>query len=115
MSPTMDFDLKERVRMSSDIVDVIGRHLELRPQGRDLVARCPWHDDRSPSLHVSPQRQTWRCWVCNIGGDVFSYVMRRDGVEFVEALKRVGLPAYAKGGVVKGSYLDNDPLEPALY
>jgi len=87
VSPTMDFDLKERVRMSADIVDVIGRHLELRPQGRDLVARCPWHDDRSPSLHVSQQRQTWRCWVCNIGGDVFSYVMRRDGVDFVEALK----------------------------
>lgn len=119
MSPTMDFDLKERVRMSSDIVDVIGRHLELRPQGRDLVARCPWHDDRSPSLHVSPQRQTWRCWVCNIGGDVFSYVMRRDGVEFVEALKtlaeQAGIEYQATGRkVAPGSPEDKSALLAAM-
>jgi DNA primase len=119
VSPTMDFDLKERVRMSSDIVDVIGRHLELRPQGRDLVARCPWHDDRSPSLHVSPQRQTWRCWVCNIGGDVFSYVMRRDGVEFVEALKTLAEQAgieYQPTGrkVAPGSPEDKSALLAAM-
>ncbi len=83
----MDFDIKERVRSAFDIVDVIGAQLELRPQGRAFVARCPWHNDKRPSLQVNPQRQTWKCWVCNIGGDVFSYVMQRDGVEFGEALK----------------------------
>jgi DNA primase len=87
VSLSMDFDLKERVRMAIDLVDVVGSHLELTPQGRAFVARCPWHDDRRPSLQVNPQRQTWKCWVCDIGGDVFSYVMRRDGVDFVEALK----------------------------
>lgn len=101
MSPSMDFDLKERVRLASDIVDVIGRHLELRPQGRKFVARCPWHDDRSPSLNVNPERQSWKCWVCDIGGDVFSYVMRRDGVDFPEALRtlaeRAGIE-YRPGG-----------------
>lgn len=86
MSLPLDFDIKERVRMAVDIVDVMGS-LELRPQGRGYVARCPWHDDRRPSLQINPQRQTWKCWVCDIGGDVFSYVMRRDGVEFFEALK----------------------------
>lgn len=83
----MDFDIKERVRSAFDIVDVIGAQLELRPQGRAFVARCPWHNDKRPSLQVNPQRQTWKCWVCNIGGDVFSYVMQRDGVDFGEALK----------------------------
>ncbi len=83
----MDFDLKERVRMAFDIVDVIGSHLELRPQGRAFVARCPWHNDNRPSLQVNPQRQTWKCWVCDIGGDLFSYVMQRDGVTFPEAMK----------------------------
>ncbi|WP_419580384.1 DNA primase [Stieleria magnilauensis] len=83
----MDLDLKERVRAAVDLVDVIGASLTLVPKGRMLAAQCPWHDDRSPSLTVNRERQTWKCWVCDIGGDVFSYVMRRDGVDFVTALR----------------------------
>lgn len=101
LSLPMDFDLKERVRAAFDIVDVIGSHLELRPQGRAFVASCPWHNDKRPSLQVNPQRQTWKCWVCNIGGDVFSYVMQRDGVDFSEALKtlaeKAGIEIKASG------------------
>ncbi|HRF01631.1 MAG TPA: DNA primase [Pirellulaceae bacterium] len=82
-----DFDVKDRVRQAIDIVDLIGRSLELRRQGRNFVARCPWHDDRRPSLQVNPDRQSWKCWVCNIGGDVFSFVMQREGVAFGEALR----------------------------
>lgn len=120
MSLSMDFDLKERVRMAVDIVDVIGSHLELTPQGRAYVARCPWHDDRRPSLQVNPQRQTWKCWVCDIGGDVFSYVMRRDGVDFVEALKilaeKAGIEYQPAGGakVVPGSPDDKATLLAAM-
>ncbi|MFM8250342.1 MAG: DNA primase [Planctomycetota bacterium] len=80
-------DSKERVRQATDIADLVGSYLELRRQGRNYVARCPWHDDRKPSLQVNPERQSWKCWVCNIGGDVFSFVMRREGVEFPEALR----------------------------
>ncbi|MCG8650951.1 MAG: DNA primase [Pirellulales bacterium] len=87
MSLPADFDLKERVRSAVDIVDVIGATLELQPQGRNFVTRCPWHDDRRPSMTVNQQRQTWKCWPCDIGGDVFSFVMRRDGVDFPTALK----------------------------
>ena len=83
----MDFDLKERVRSAVDIVDVIGASMTLQPKGRLHVGVCPWHDDRSPSLTVNRERQTWKCWPCDIGGDVFSFVMRRDGVDFVTALK----------------------------
>ena len=83
----MDLDLKERVRSAVDIVDVIGASLTLVPKGRMLAAHCPWHDDRSPSLTINRERQTWKCWVCDIGGDVFSYVMQRDGVDFVTALR----------------------------
>ncbi|XZE51935.1 DNA primase [Planctomycetaceae bacterium SH139] len=90
MSSVTDFDLKERIRSAVDIVDVIGRQMELRRQGRNFVARCPWHDDRRPSLLINQERQTWRCWVCDIGGDVFSYIMRRDGVTFPEALQLLG-------------------------
>ncbi|OYP35528.1 DNA primase [Rhodopirellula sp. MGV] len=75
------------MRASVDIVDVIGASLTLAPKGRMLAARCPWHDDRSPSLSVNKERQTWKCWVCDIGGDVFSFVMKREGVDFVTALR----------------------------
>ncbi len=85
----MDFDLKERVRTAVDIVDVIGSQLELRPQGRNFVARCPWHNDRRPSMTVNQERQTWKCWVCDIGGDIFSYVMQRDGLDFPTALRQL--------------------------
>src|SRR4051812_24909914 len=80
-------DAKEQVRQATDIVDLIGKHLELRRAGRGYVGRCPWHDDRRPSLQVNPDRQTWKCWVCDIGGDVFSFVMKREGCEFREALE----------------------------
>lgn len=87
MSLGVDFDTKERVRLASDIVDVVGAYLTLRRQGRNFVASCPWHDDRRPSLQVNPQRQSWKCWVCDIGGDVFSFVQKREGVEFPDALR----------------------------
>ncbi len=87
MTLLADLDLKERVRNAVDLVDLVGASLELRRQGRGFVARCPWHDDRRPSLMVNPERQTWRCWVCDIGGDVFSFIMRRDGCGFPEAMR----------------------------
>lgn len=80
-------DAKEQVRQATDIVDLVGKHLELRRAGRGYVGRCPWHDDRKPSLQVNPDRQTWKCWVCDIGGDVFSFVMKREGCDFREALQ----------------------------
>ena len=80
-------DAKEQVRQAIDIVDLVGSYLELRRQGRNYAARCPWHDDTRPSLSVNPDRQTWKCWVCNLGGDIFSFVMKRESVDFKEALK----------------------------
>jgi DNA primase len=80
-------DAKEQVRQATDIVELVGKHLDLRRAGRNYVGRCPWHDDRKPSLNVNPDRQTWKCWVCDIGGDVFSFVMKREGCDFREALQ----------------------------
>lgn len=80
------FDVKEQVRQATDIVDLVGQYLQLRRQGRNYVALCPWHDDTRPSLQVNPERQSWKCWVCDIGGDVFSFFMQIEGIEFREAL-----------------------------
>ncbi len=102
MSFTYDSDTKERVRAATDIVDLIGSRLELRRQGRNYVALCPWHADSRPSLQINSERQTWKCWVCDIGGDVFSYLMQDEGLSFPEALKvlaeRAGIALAAKRG-----------------
>ena len=82
-------DLKERVRDATDIADLVGSYLTLRRQGKNLVGLCPWHDDSKPSLNVNPERQTFRCWVCDIGGDVYSFLMRMEKVEFREALEQL--------------------------
>jgi DNA primase len=81
------FDAKERVKQAVDIVELVGSHLSLRRQGRNYVGLCPWHDDSRPSLQVNPERQSFKCWPCQIGGDVFTFVMKIEGVEFREALE----------------------------
>ena len=96
MAPIIEFDTKERVREATDIVDLISGYLDLRREGRGFSAICPWHDDSHPSLKINPDRQTWKCWVCNIGGDVFSFVQQREGIGFGEALRmlaeKAGIP-----------------------
>ena len=82
-------DLKERVRDATDIVDVVGSYIALRRGGKAMVGLCPWHDDSRPSFQVNPERQTFRCWVCDIGGDVFNFVMRMEKIEFREALEQL--------------------------
>jgi DNA primase len=81
------FDTKEQVRQAVDIVDLVSSYVQLRRQGRNFVGLCPWHDDSRPSLQVNPERQSFKCWVCDIGGDVFSFVMKAEGLEFREALE----------------------------
>lgn len=82
------FDAKERIRDAIDIVDLVSRYVpSLRRQGRNFVGRCPWHDDSRPSLQINPERQTFKCWVCDIGGDIFTFVMRIENVDFREALE----------------------------
>ena len=87
--PASHDDLKERVRDAIDIVDLVGSYLSLRRQGKAMVGLCPWHEDSRPSFHVNPERQTFRCWVCNIGGDAFSFLMKMERLEFREALEQL--------------------------
>ena len=87
MSATDFQDAKEQVRQAVDIVELVGSYVTLRRQGRNYVALCPWHDDSRPSLQVNPERQSFKCWVCDLGGDVFSFQMRMENVDFREALE----------------------------
>jgi DNA primase len=110
------FDAKEQVRQAVDIVDLVGSYVQLRRQGRNFVGLCPWHDDSRPSLQVNPDRQSFKCWVCDYGGDIFSFVMRAENLEFREALEllaeRAGIElrrASNDGAESEGSSARHDP------
>ena len=82
-----DNDNRDRVLAASDIVDVVGEHVALRPKGREFAAVCCFHDDTSPSMFVSPQKQIFKCFVCGAGGSVFDFVMKYHKMSFPEALR----------------------------
>lgn len=89
-------DFKERVRSQTDIVGLVSESVALTPQrgGREFVGLCPFHDDHNPSMRVYADRQSFRCWSCNVGGDCFAFVMQRERIGFREALEMLAERAH---------------------
>ena len=80
-------DDRQRVLDATDIVGVVGEHLNLKPKGREFVGICPFHDDHKPSMSVVPHKQIFCCFSCGAAGNVFDFVMRYHNMEFREALQ----------------------------
>lgn len=78
---------KEEIRDAADIVDVISDYVKLKKSGSGFTGLCPFHNEKTPSFHVTPRLGIFKCFGCGEGGDVFNFVMKLEGVGFVEALR----------------------------
>lgn len=77
----------QQLRDRANIVDVIGEHLILKKSGRTFRGLCPFHNEKTPSFHVDPDKQLYHCFGCGAGGDVFTFIMKHDGLDFRESLE----------------------------
>ncbi len=95
----------QEVREKVDIIDLVGRYVELRKAGRNFKGLCPFHQEKSPSFNVNPQRKGFKCFGCGAGGDAIGFVMEIEGKSFPEAVRKlaeqygVQLPADTMRGV----------------
>ncbi len=79
----------EEIRERVDVVDLVSRHVTLRQVGRSFKGLCPFHEEKTPSFHVNRERQIFHCFGCGAGGNVFTFLMKRDGLTFVEAVRQL--------------------------
>ena len=92
----------DEVKQKTDIASIVSQYVTLKKAGRNLVGLCPFHDERNPSFFVYPEQQSWHCFGCNTGGDAFSFIMKKEGLDFGEALsllaQRAGVTIPSRAG-----------------
>jgi DNA primase len=102
-------DQVDEVRARADIVDVIGEFVSLKKSGREFKANCPFHDERTPSFYVVPDKGFYKCFGCGKSGDVFSFLMEKQGMDFVEAVRHTA----ARAGVeIREVHQERDQEDP---
>lgn len=82
-------EVVDEVRARADIVEIIGEHVSLKRSGKDFKGRCPFHEERTPSFYVVPSKGFYNCFGCGESGDVFTFLMKRLGMGFLDAVRMV--------------------------
>ncbi|MFP4104460.1 MAG: DNA primase [Phycisphaerae bacterium] len=77
----------QQVAQATDIVELVGQYVALKRKGKEFVGLCPFHDDRSPSMYVTPVKQIYKCFACGAGGGVYQFVMNYEKLSFPEAVR----------------------------
>ncbi len=85
--PRYSDEIIEEVRQTNDIVDIISQYVHLKRSGRNFFGLCPFHNEKSPSFSVSPDKQIFHCFGCGVGGNVFTFLTKIEGINFVEAVQ----------------------------
>ena len=80
-------DILNEIKENNDIVEVISQYVHLKRSGRNYFGLCPFHNEKSPSFSVSPDKQIFHCFGCGVGGNVFSFLTKIEGISFVEAVQ----------------------------
>ena len=80
-------EILNEVRQANDIVDVISQYVHLKRSGRNYFGLCPFHNEKSPSFSVSPDKQIFHCFGCGVGGNVITFVSQIEGLNFVETVQ----------------------------
>ena len=80
-------EIIDEVRQTNDIVDIISQYVHLKRSGRNFFGLCPFHNEKSPSFSVSPDKQIFHCFGCGVGGNIFTFLTKIEGINFVEAVQ----------------------------
>lgn len=80
-------ELIEDIKSKNDIIDIISQYVVLKRSGRSYFGLCPFHNEKSPSFSVSPDKQIFHCFGCGVGGDVFRFVSKIENISFREAVE----------------------------
>lgn len=80
-------EIIDEVRQTNDIVDIISQYVHLKRSGRNFFGLCPFHNEKSPSFSVSPDKQIFHCFGCGVGGNVFTFLTKIEGINFIEAVQ----------------------------
>lgn len=82
-------EIIEQVRQNNDIVDIISQYVHLTRKGRNYFGLCPFHNEKSPSFSVSPERQIFHCFGCGVGGNIYTFLMKIEGIGFKDAIEQL--------------------------
>jgi len=87
--PRYSDEIIDEVRQTNDIVDIISQYVRLKRSGRNFFGLCPFHNEKSPSFSVSPDKQIFHCFGCGVGGNVFTFLTKIEGISFIEAVQNL--------------------------